>query len=160
MYFFIVFIIATFSLLYAFFKMTQNQEQEATMRKGVKAQRGRDQETTFFDFLAGQMEDENYVVNPYARKTANRTSSQFTSASTPFVNLAAQSYDKAKQIARKQQNSKASTSPGSDHRQNAGFGANNLDHLSNDERGRFDDIEVDNTAKKPDFNMLGNFSNL
>ena len=47
------------------------------------------------------MEDENYTVNPYARKTANRASSQFTSASTPFVNLAAQSYDKAKQLAQK-----------------------------------------------------------
>lgn len=44
MYFFIVFIIATFSLLYAFFRMTQNSEQEAAMRKGIaKGERVRDQ---------------------------------------------------------------------------------------------------------------------
>ena len=95
------------------------------------------------------MEDENYVVNPYARKTANRASSQFTSASTPFVNLAAQSYDKAKQLAQK-------NTTKTDHRDNSGFGANNLVHLANEERGRFDnDIENDQAAS---FNMLGNFS--
>ena len=44
MYFFIVFIIATFSLLYAFFRMTKKQEQEAAMRKGVKRQMPRDQQ--------------------------------------------------------------------------------------------------------------------
>lgn len=45
MYFFIVFIIATFSLLYAFFRMTQNSEQEAAMRKGIaKGERVRDQQ--------------------------------------------------------------------------------------------------------------------
>ena len=160
MYFFIVFIIATFSLLYAFFRMTQNSEQEAAMRKGVKGQRAvRDQQQTFFDFLAGQMDDENYVVNPYARKTANQTTAQFTSASTPFVNLASQSYDTARQLARKAQNSKGSASVGPDHRQNAGFGANNLEHLGNEERGRFDDLEVE-TPARPDFTKLGNFSNL
>jgi len=98
------------------------------------------------------MEDENYVVNPYARKTANRASSQFTSASTPFVNLAAQSYDKAKQLTRKPQ--KDDSDSVSDHRDNAGFGANNLVHLSSDERGRFDDMETN----KASFNMLANFS--
>lgn len=134
--------------------MTQSQEHEAAMRKGAaKGQRqGGQQESTFFDFLAGQMEDENYVVNPYARKTANRASSQFTSASTPFVNLAAQSYDKAKQLTSKSQKNDSDTA--SSHRDNAGFGGNNLDHLSNEERGRFDDMETN----KPSFNMLGNFS--
>ena len=68
MYFFIVFIIATFSLLYAFFRMTQNSEQEAAARKGVKNQRARDQQQTFIDFLSGHLDDENYVVNPYARR--------------------------------------------------------------------------------------------
>lgn len=129
------------------------------MRKGVKGQRAvRDQQQTFFDFLAGQMDDENYVVNPYARKAANQTSAQFTSASTPFVNLASHSYDKAKLLARKAQNSKGASQDGADHRQNAGFGANNLVHLSNEERGRFDDLEVDDTADKPDFTKLGSFS--
>ena len=99
------------------------------------------------------MEDENYTVNPYARKTANRASSQFTSASTPFVNLAAQSYDKAKQLAQKKKGDSESVS---DHRDNAGFGANNLVHLSNEERGRFDDMQHDDKATS--FNMLGNFS--
>jgi hypothetical protein len=35
MYFFIVFIIATFSLLYAFFRMTQDSAHEAAVRKGA-----------------------------------------------------------------------------------------------------------------------------
>lgn len=151
MYFFIVFIIATFSLLYAFFRMTQNSEQEAAMRKGIaKGERVRDQQQTFLDFLAGQMEDENYVVNPYARKNPTAVTSQFTSASTPFANLAAQGYTMTQQMAARK--GKAA-SEDSQHRANSGFGANNLVHLANEERGRFDDLEVDGD-RKPDFSKL------
>lgn len=107
--------------------------------------------------MAGQLDDENYVVNPYARKQATQVSSQFTSASTPFANLAAQGYSKAQQMARKAQVPKSQseqTYEVADHRQNNGFGANNLVHLSNEERGRFDDIEVNNDQK---LHNLANF---
>jgi len=95
MYFFIVFIIATFSLLYAYFRMTQSSEREASQRKGGKGQAIRGQQPNFFDFIAGQMDEETYVVNPYARKHSTQVSGQFTSASTPFSNLASASFIKA-----------------------------------------------------------------
>ena len=95
MYFFIAFIIATFSLLYAYFRMTQKSEREAAQRKGAAKGQSRDQQQNFFDFLAGQMDDETYVVNPYARKHATQVSSQFTSASAPFANLASTAHTKA-----------------------------------------------------------------
>jgi len=95
MYFFIVFIIATFSLLYAYFRMTQNSEREAAQGKGGKGQANRGQQQNFFDFIAGQMDEETYVVNPYARKHTTQVAGQFTSASTPFANLASTSFIKA-----------------------------------------------------------------
>lgn len=101
MYFFIVFIIATFSLLYVFFRMTQQQQEQEAMRKRGAKVREEAYQQTFLDFLAGQNDNENYVVNPYARHNATKISNQFTSASTPFANLAAQSYEKAQQLARK-----------------------------------------------------------
>jgi hypothetical protein len=104
MYFFIVFIIATFSLLYAYFRMTQKSEREAAQRKGVKSQARTGGQQNFFDFLAGQMDDETYVVNPYARKHATQVSGQFTSASAPFANLASTSYMQAQQLANKAKN--------------------------------------------------------
>ena len=36
MYFFIVFIIATFGLLFAYFQMSQQQEEEEAARNGLK----------------------------------------------------------------------------------------------------------------------------
>lgn len=96
------------------------------------------------------MEDENYVVNPYARKNPTNVTGQFTSASTPFANLAAQGYNMTQQMAARKGKA-ASEEPG--HRENSGFGANNLVHLANEERGRFDDLEVDGD-RKPDFSKL------
>lgn len=153
MYFFIVFIIATLGLLYAFFKMTQKSEQEAAMRKGAKAQRERDQESTFMDFLAGRLDEDTNVVNAYAQKQANRFSSQFTSASTPFANLAAESYMAAHEFARKAQGLRKevnNTCSSNEHRGNSGFGANNLVHLADEERGRFDDLQIDSSTKHPE----------
>lgn len=119
MYFFIVFIIATFSLLYAYFRMTQNSEREEAQRKGVKGQANRGQQPNFFDFIAGQMDEETYVVNPYARKHATQVAGQFSSASTPFANLASTSFIKAQQIANKAKNTKKSDpSNVPEHRQN------------------------------------------
>jgi hypothetical protein len=33
------------------------------------------------------------------------------------------------------------------HRKDNGFGGNNLEHLANEERGRFDDIDLEGTNK-------------
>lgn len=155
MYFFIVFIIFTFTLLYVFFRMTQQQQEEEARRKGVKAREGAHQET-FLDFLAGQTDNEHYVVNPYARHSATKITSQFTSASTPFANLAAQSYEKAQQLARKGQNNSEQPTGSAGHRDNRGFGANNLVHLANEERGRFDDVNFNNDTKLANFSAMQN----
>lgn len=145
MYFFIVFIIATFGLLYAYFRMTQASENEAAQRKGMaKGQmRSRNQQQNFMDFLAGQLDDESFVVNPHARKHASQASSQFTSASAPFSNLAAKGQSMAlKRVP--------------EHRSDdSGFGSQNLAHLANEERGRFDDLVCG--GNKPDFTQFSNF---
>jgi len=63
-------------MLYAYFKIDEkekiNEEREARA-KGVFY--GNANQSTFFDFLAGQMDDPNYCVNPYAR-TGERQVSQ------------------------------------------------------------------------------------
>ena len=46
-----------------------------------------------------------------------------------------------------------------EHRQDNGFGGNNLEHLACEEKGRFDDIDVEG-SRKGDFALLANFSNL
>jgi hypothetical protein len=80
MYFFIVFIIATFGLLYTYFKMSQKAEEDARRENSASGmlegradfKKGQQiQKDNFFDFLAGQMENENYSANPNAR--SNRT---------------------------------------------------------------------------------------
>jgi len=95
MYFFLVFIVATFGLLYVFFRMTQEQEQ-ALRKDTAKGQRIRVQEQSFPNDLVGSNDDdEDKIVNPYSFKPPTNVTSQFTSASAPFVNLAASSYAKA-----------------------------------------------------------------
>ena len=68
-YFFIAFIIMTFGLLYAYYKVDQ-KEQEREKRdsrtKGIFFEEPN--QKSFFDFLAGNIDDENYLVNPNARK--------------------------------------------------------------------------------------------
>ena len=148
MYCLIVFIIITFSLLYVFFRMTQiNEDQEVAQRKGVKGQRvaGADREQ-FLDFIAGRMDNKNFVVNPYQQNSA--------CPKTPIDNAHA----KAKNIANFNLLSNKSTDKTREGSMNYGFGGNNLDHLSNDERGRFDSIQVDD-EQKSDFALLANFSN-
>ena len=56
MYFFIVFIIATFGLLYAYFQMAKQEEEEQREKRGGQKE-CKEGDSTFFDFLAGQMED-------------------------------------------------------------------------------------------------------
>ena len=69
-YFFIAFITFTFGLLYAYYKVDkkeQEQEQREKRAKGVFY--GEATNGSFFDFLAGQMDDQNFLVNPHARHT-------------------------------------------------------------------------------------------
>tara|TARA_B110000503_G_scaffold3834_1_gene5010 strand:+ start:84 stop:428 length:345 start_codon:yes stop_codon:yes gene_type:complete len=67
-YFFIVFIVATFGLLYAYFQMNKKELEEEEQRQAIKHQirqkgvNGKDH--TFFDFLAGNVDEE--MCNPYA----------------------------------------------------------------------------------------------
>lgn len=152
MYFFLVFIVATFGLLYVFFRMTQEQEQ-ALRKDTVKNQRARVQEQTFQNVSIGKNDEED-IVNPYAFKTPTQVTGQFTSASTPFVNLAATSYAKAQQFTLMPNNTGKEVPS---HRVNAGFGANNLSHLGKEEKGRFDD-PLNESAQNPNFSLLSNLS--
>lgn len=75
MYFFIAFILCTFSLLYAYFKMVQQSEMEARMARRAKGLMDdknvpmMERESSFADFMTGQF-DTNYIVNPYMRNIA------------------------------------------------------------------------------------------
>lgn len=118
---------ATFSLLYVFFKMTKAQEQEAVRKNNAKWQRNTNQEQTFFDFLAGQVDEDSLVPN--ANQVKSKSARKSTSLNT-------------------------STTQGSEH---SGFGSSNLEHLANEERGRFDDLEMDADAAKNPYTKLANF---
>lgn len=68
-YFFIAFIIMTFGLLYAYYKVDQKEqerEQREKRTKGIFFEEPN--QKSFFDFLAGNLDEENYLVNPNARK--------------------------------------------------------------------------------------------
>lgn len=67
-YFFITFILATFGLLYLYYKMDKKErEQEEREKRAKGAFFGEVNNSTFFDFLAGQVDNESYMVNPNAR---------------------------------------------------------------------------------------------
>lgn len=56
-YFFIMFIIATFGLLYAYFRMDQKEQEKVSREKRAKGTFFGDIDNrTFFDFLAGQVD--------------------------------------------------------------------------------------------------------
>lgn len=95
------------------------------------------------------MDYENYIVNPNQAKAVSFT------PQAPSTPIASHQYVKAQRLSNASTNSKKETN---DHRDNSGFGANNLEHLSNGERGRFDDINFDNENMKTDFALLANFS--
>ena len=65
-------------------------------------------------------------------------------------------YSKAQLLADTHKNRSRSTRS-TNHRANSGFGGNNLEHLANEERGRFDDIDLE-ASNKSDFQLLANFS--
>lgn len=87
MYFFIVFIIATFGLLYTYFKMSQKAEEDAR-RENIgtglyeqKADFNKNQQALkagFFDFLAGQMDEETSTGRNNSR-TMNSNNKSFNS---------------------------------------------------------------------------------
>ena len=76
MYFFIAFIIATFGLLYTYFKMSQQVEEDARREEmglsKVDYDKSGYQKETFFDFLQGNMDNETYAGNPYVREGMQR----------------------------------------------------------------------------------------
>jgi len=83
MYFFIVFIIATFGLLYTYFKMSQKAEEDAARENAASGmlegradfkKRQQTQKDNFFDFLAGQMDNENYSADTNARSNRSMNS--------------------------------------------------------------------------------------
>jgi len=81
-YFFIFFIVATFGLLYAYFKIDEKEkikEEREARAKGTFY--GNANQSSFFDFLAGQMDDPHYTVNPYARTGVHSTQAQAKSSS-------------------------------------------------------------------------------
>ena len=104
-YFFIAFITVTFGLLYVYFRMHQKELQEEQERKarGVKNYNIRNSDETFFDFLVGQMDYEKGPVNPKATVHSNQSDKNTTISSQRSGRF--------------------------DHRDNAGFGSNNLDNL-------------------------------
>jgi len=58
-YAFIMFIIATFGLLYAYYKMDKKeQQQQARENRAKGAIYGKESDRTFFDFLAGHVDEE------------------------------------------------------------------------------------------------------
>jgi len=59
----------TFGLLYVYYKVDKKEQENEEREKRTKGIfYGEANQKTFFDFLAGQMDDENYNVNPHARK--------------------------------------------------------------------------------------------
>lgn len=116
MYFFIAFIIATFGLLYTYFKMSQQVEEDARreemgLSKGQFDKQGYQKET-FFDFLQGNMDNETYAGNPYVREGMQRMNIQ---------RMQMQS-EACEPMPTRNYNMDA-------HRGNDGFGANNLENL-------------------------------
>lgn len=68
-YFFLAFIVMTFGLLYAYYKVDQKEQEREQREKRTKGIFfDEPNQKTFFDFLAGSLDDENYLVNPHARK--------------------------------------------------------------------------------------------
>ena len=100
-YFFIVFILATFGLLYAYFQMNKKEMKEEEERNQIKhlvrnKNFGQGQDHTFFDFLAGNVDDESFNAKKYNMKVEN------TSTTSNSVK---------------------------NHREDSGFGSANLEHL-------------------------------
>jgi len=92
-YFFIVFIVATFGLLYAYFQMNKKELEEEERRMNIKHQsrnKNKGNDHTFFDFLAGSVDEENFTANPYStnstRQASDRDETGFGSANLESLN--------------------------------------------------------------------------
>ena len=107
MYFFLVFMMGTFGLLCVFFKMTQSEEHQATIKKQQMMREANNQTRQDFSHI----DDECNAINPYQSKLPTVVTNQFTSSSMPFTNLAEISYAKAQEF---KQNS-SSNSFNNDH---------------------------------------------
>jgi hypothetical protein len=63
--------------LYAYFKIDEKEKMKEEREGRAKgAVYGNGNQSSFFDFLAGQMDDPNYCVNPYARTGTNQVMTQ------------------------------------------------------------------------------------
>ena len=81
-YFFIVFIIATFGLLYAYFQMNKKEEEELQRQYDLKhgpRSKAFGNNDTFFDFLAGHHDDEALTAASRANRTPSDAQSAFGS---------------------------------------------------------------------------------
>jgi len=77
-YFFIVFILATFGLLYAYFQMNKKEMKEEEERNQIKhlvrnKNFGQGQDHTFFDFLAGNVDEEQYAMRAENTSTTSNS---------------------------------------------------------------------------------------
>lgn len=95
MWFFMIFIVFTFGLIYAFFKMTQSEEHQAEIRKQKMEREASNQGKQDFLNIHNLADVECNVINPYQAKLPTKVTSQFTSSAMPFTNLAEISYHKA-----------------------------------------------------------------
>lgn len=117
MYFFIIFIVMTFGLLYLYFRLNKQAEEEEAARRGQKPITDNNDDRTFKNFLMG-LDDEraSHLVNPSEKSVDGRfdfmigQSAGQASATTRSINIG---------------------TGRNDHRDNHGFGANNLEQLSN-----------------------------
>ena len=83
-YFFLGFIALTFTLLYVYYlvdKKEQEKEEREKRNKGVFY--GDVSQASFFDFLAGQVDDETYAGNMPSKKT-NLVASAHRDSETDF----------------------------------------------------------------------------
>ena len=95
----------------------------------------------FIDFLSGRMDYEHIIKSEADSQTIRSKKAQSKHGSEEL--LTQKPCFKAARVA--------------DHRRDTGFGGNNLEHLVEEERGRFDDIDMERT-KKSDFTLLANFT--
>jgi len=87
MEFMIGFIIVTFGLLFLFFRMTKENEQEAGNQDTSRVKALNNRDSTFIDFLSGRMDFE-YVVKP----TEDKRQTHETNDSSPNSPISSEQY--------------------------------------------------------------------
>ena len=173
MYFFIAFILCTFSMLYAYFRMVQQSEIEARQARRAKGPMDdknvpmTERESSFADFMTGQF-DTNYIVNPYMRNIAqarvvNKKAQQqaakargndevnVSGFAKKALTIGAQSVSIGLGMGTatllQHYNSQKKNQQSNDEERAGGkqsaFGTSDLDHLALENRGRFPGIDTE-----------------